>query len=287
MISAAPSDVAPGGRRSTRHQRSWYWYDWANSAYVTTTATVLFAPYLTAVAKAAACPDLADGAVCRTNLDVLGVPVSPGVAGPLHPDPLDHRLRARAGCRRRDRRPVRPAAPALRRLRLGRRGRGLGDVPRDRHQLAARRAAADRRQPVPRLRRWSSTTRCCAGSPGRTSATGCPAAAGRWATSAAACCSRSTWCWSPLHARVGLSEGAAVRVSLLSAGLWWAGFTVIPVLGLRDLPARQPTPADARAGVVRGSLAPAGRDVRRAARATRRRCCSCSPTCSTTTASRP
>ena len=64
MISAAPSDVAPGGRRSTRHQRAWYWYDWANSAYVTTTATVLFSPYLTSVAKAAACPGLADGAVC-------------------------------------------------------------------------------------------------------------------------------------------------------------------------------------------------------------------------------
>ena len=83
MISAAPSDVAPGGRRSTRHQRSWYWYDWANSAYVTTTATVLFAPYLTSVATAAACPDLADGAVCRTNLDVLGIPVSPGSLAPF------------------------------------------------------------------------------------------------------------------------------------------------------------------------------------------------------------
>ena len=38
----------------TREQKSWYWYDWANSAYVTTTATVLFAPYLTSVATAAA-----------------------------------------------------------------------------------------------------------------------------------------------------------------------------------------------------------------------------------------
>ena len=37
-------------------QRAWYVYDWANSAYVTTTATVLFGPYLTVVAKRAACP---------------------------------------------------------------------------------------------------------------------------------------------------------------------------------------------------------------------------------------
>ena len=27
--------------KSTPRQRSWYWYDWANSAYITTTATVL------------------------------------------------------------------------------------------------------------------------------------------------------------------------------------------------------------------------------------------------------
>ncbi len=39
-----------------RYRKSWYWYDWANSAYVTTTATVILGPYLTAVAKKAACP---------------------------------------------------------------------------------------------------------------------------------------------------------------------------------------------------------------------------------------
>ncbi len=62
----------------TREQKSWYWYDWANSAYVTTTATVLFAPYLTSVATAAACPDLVDGQRCAATLSVLGIPVSPG-----------------------------------------------------------------------------------------------------------------------------------------------------------------------------------------------------------------
>lgn len=45
---------------------------------MTTTATVLFAPYLTSVATAAACPDLADGARCAATLSVLGIPVSPG-----------------------------------------------------------------------------------------------------------------------------------------------------------------------------------------------------------------
>ena len=70
--------VAHAARPETREQRSWYWYDWANSAYVTTTATVLIGPYLTAIAKEAACPGIAAGQDCTTNLDVLGIPVSPG-----------------------------------------------------------------------------------------------------------------------------------------------------------------------------------------------------------------
>ena len=80
-MSTAAGPVTPASAPAfveTREHRSWYWYDWANSAYVTTTATVLFAPYLTSVATAAACPDLADGARCAATLSVLGIPVSPG-----------------------------------------------------------------------------------------------------------------------------------------------------------------------------------------------------------------
>lgn len=38
-------------------QRSWYAYDWANSAFYTTVVVTLFGPYLTALAEAAAGPD--------------------------------------------------------------------------------------------------------------------------------------------------------------------------------------------------------------------------------------
>ncbi|HTW14131.1 MAG TPA: MFS transporter [Nocardioides sp.] len=65
----------------TREQRAWYWYDWANSAYVTTIAAVLFAPYLTSVAEEAACGFVTDedkGLKCTTDLSVLGLDVSPG-----------------------------------------------------------------------------------------------------------------------------------------------------------------------------------------------------------------
>ena len=41
------------------------------------------------------------------------------------------------------------------------------------------------------------------------------------------------------HDAFGLSQGLAVRLSLLSAALWWAGFTLIPVLRLRNYPPQQ------------------------------------------------
>lgn len=75
MTTTRPSD------ERVREQRAWYWYDWANSAYVTTIAAVLFAPYLTSVAEEAACGFVTDedkGLKCTTDLSVLGLDVSPG-----------------------------------------------------------------------------------------------------------------------------------------------------------------------------------------------------------------
>src|SRR3712207_7755808 len=46
--------------------------------YTTLVRSVLFGPYLTVVAKRAACPGQPTDAACRTDLSVLGVPVSPG-----------------------------------------------------------------------------------------------------------------------------------------------------------------------------------------------------------------
>lgn len=84
MSALRDSASVPAGpladlRDRRREQRSWYVYDWANSAYVTVTGTVLFGPYLTVVAERAACPDLADGAECTATLPLFGfVPVTPG-----------------------------------------------------------------------------------------------------------------------------------------------------------------------------------------------------------------
>jgi UMF1 family MFS transporter len=49
------ANPGPSGRRS--EQRAWYFYDWANSAYVTTVTTALFAPFIIPVAQRAAVDD--------------------------------------------------------------------------------------------------------------------------------------------------------------------------------------------------------------------------------------
>ncbi|GAA3447178.1 MFS transporter [Planomonospora venezuelensis] len=52
-MTAAPAvEDTPQSRR--REQRGWYWYDWANSAFPTTVLTVFLGPYLTTVAEKAA-----------------------------------------------------------------------------------------------------------------------------------------------------------------------------------------------------------------------------------------
>ena len=77
-VPAGVADLTPARRR--REHRAWYFYDWANSAYVTTVGTVLFAPYLTSVAETAACGRAGTAqAPCQVDLSVLGfLQVSPG-----------------------------------------------------------------------------------------------------------------------------------------------------------------------------------------------------------------
>jgi len=65
---AGIADLASIARR--KEQRAWYFYDWANSAYVTTVTTVLFGPFLIPIAEQAAVDN---------RVSVLGfLPVAPG-----------------------------------------------------------------------------------------------------------------------------------------------------------------------------------------------------------------
>ena len=69
------ADLRPLDRQ--RQQKAWYWYDWANSAFYTTVLTVLFAPYMIEVAgKAAGCSDPDES--CTKTVSVLGLDLAAG-----------------------------------------------------------------------------------------------------------------------------------------------------------------------------------------------------------------
>lgn len=230
--------------KSTPRQRSWYWYDWANSAYITTTATVLIGPYLTHLANnAAGCTDLAEGEVCTVPVQLLGfLPVLPG-ALPSFVSTISTVL------------------SAVLLLFVG--------------------AAADRSAHPHRWLGVTAWTGALAGS-AMFFLTGDNWELGVWLMIIAAFSfgastivydsilvriagpderdkvSSRGWAFGyagggllllinfgviTFNAQLGLDSGMAVRICLLSAGVWWAAFTVIPFLGLRRLPREVPSEA--------------------------------------------
>jgi UMF1 family MFS transporter len=255
--SSATPDDATGTNVATRQreQRAWYWYDWANSAYVTTTATVLFGPYLTVVAKRAACPDLPSDATCSTNLSVLGIPVSPGSLA-LY---------------------TITAATLLSALLLPVVGAVMDRTGRKRTMMAGfawvgALAAASMvfvaganwqlgvlLQMVAALSLGSSLVAYDAilidiSTPDERDGV----SSRGWALGylGGGLLLAANLVLVTTHSALGLSTEATVRISLLSAGIWWAAFTVIPYRGLRDHPVSVPTgvTVQARGSLVRQSF---------------------------------
>lgn len=225
--------------RSTREQRAWYWYDWANSAFYTTTATVLISPYLVSLATNAACPDVASGQCSRPVLLLGLVPVLPGALPSLlatlstlisavvllfvgaaadrsaHP----HRwLGATAW--------LGAAAGSLMFFLMGSNWElgawlmvisliafGASIVVYD--SMLVRIAGPDERDRVS-SRGWA------------------------WGYVGGGLLLALNFALMSFYPALGIDKAMAVRISLLSAGLWWAGFTFIPVLGLRSLPREVP-----------------------------------------------
>jgi len=69
------ADFAPIDRR--KQQNAWNWYDWANSAFYTTVLSVMFAPYMITVAgKAAGCVDADE--TCSKTVEILGLHLAAG-----------------------------------------------------------------------------------------------------------------------------------------------------------------------------------------------------------------
>ncbi|MEU6723776.1 MFS transporter [Nonomuraea wenchangensis] len=80
-VPAPPADLdeSPAARR--REQRGWYFYDWANSAFYTTVISVFLGPYLIPVARSAACAQDFPGVPaerCSADFDAL-IAANPGL----------------------------------------------------------------------------------------------------------------------------------------------------------------------------------------------------------------
>jgi UMF1 family MFS transporter len=244
------ADLRPLGR--AREQRAWYWYDWANSAYVTTIATVLLAPYLISVAEQAACGYVgSDIRSCDAGLQVLGLSIAPG-ALPSYLVTFSTLLSAF----------LLPMVGAI------------ADRTANKKGLLAGLA-------------WSGSSFAallffCTGGNWQIGAVA--------VIGANLCLGASTvvndsilpliseeherdrvssrgWAWGYLggglllvanlglvlgHESLGLDKALAVRISMLSAAAWWAGFTVIPFLRLSNHPVEHPDPV--RGGLVRASF---------------------------------
>jgi UMF1 family MFS transporter len=235
------------------YRRSWYWYDWANSAYVTTTATVLFTPYLTAVAESAACPNLPDGATCENNLSVLGLGISPGSIAPF----------------------TITAATIISALVLIFVGAIADRSPRPIRLLGAFAmvgATAASLMALVRGTNWQlgvvllivanlclgaslvvyDSILCRIASPDdrdKVSSRG-------WALGylGGGLLLAINFGMLAKPSLLGLDKGGAVRLSMLMAGLWWAAFTLIPLIGMWNLRGVERPEVARQAGIVGGSV---------------------------------
>ncbi|MGH3482732.1 MAG: MFS transporter [Nocardioidaceae bacterium] len=225
-----------------REQRAWYFYDWANSAYVTVVATVLFAPYLTAVAERAACgPGVSDDNPCHTDLRVLGLSVSAGslvfyvvtVATIMSAVllPIVGAIADRSGAKKR----LMAGFAWAGSLAAG----GMFFVTGSNWQLGAVLLLIANMCLGASLVVYDAILCEVATPDERDTVSSRGWALGYFAGTLLLSINLAVV---SLHDSLGLSEGMAVRLSLLSAAVWWAAFTWIPYRGLRDRPPVAPVP---------------------------------------------
>jgi UMF1 family MFS transporter len=239
MTVRGVADLGPLTR--AREQRAWSWYDWANSAFYTTVLTVLFGPFMITVAgRAAGCGEDPDD-TCRKTVEVLGLQLA---AGSL-PSYLTSFATIASAL-------VLPVVGAF----VDRSGRKKWNMAGFAWAGAF----------------FASLLFFMHGDHWRVGAVAVVV------SSVLAGCSlvsyyailvdistederdrvsSRAWAFGYLgggllllvnlvmvlaHDAVGLDKELAVRLALLSAALWWAGFTVVPVLRLRDRPPRSAVP---------------------------------------------
>ncbi|MQA06366.1 MAG: MFS transporter [Streptosporangiales bacterium] len=212
-------------KQRRRQQRGWYFYDWANSVFPTTVLTVFLGPYLTSVTRTAAG---ADGLV-----HPLGIPVTAGSFFPY----------------------VVSAATVIQVLVLPITGT-IADRSAHKRELLAALAYAGALCTA--LMFFLAGDRYLLGGIlfllGNTALGASVVVYNSFLNDIATVDERDRvssrgWAFGYLggalllglnlalflgHDRLGIGEGDAVRICLLSAGIWWAAFTVIPLRTLRN-----------------------------------------------------
>lgn len=247
-----PAETTPRDRR--REQRGWYFYDWANSAFYTTAVSVFLGPYLSDIAKTAAD---ADGFVHPLGADIRAKAVYPlavtlsvilqVIVLPLAGALADHtgRKRALLGAF------AYTGAFAT---------MGLYFVSGGRYVLGAALFV------LANLALGASTVVYNAFLPDIAAPDERDAVSSRgWGLGylGGGLLLALNLVLFLLHDDFGVTKAEAVRISLASAGVWWAAFTLIPLRTLRDrrrAPAAEPLPAAVRAGFTQ--LAGTLRDMR-------------------------
>ncbi|BCL19157.1 MFS transporter [Streptomyces tuirus] len=221
-VRTPPADEA-AERRS--EQRGWYVYDWACSVYSTSVLTVFLGPYLTSVAKSAAD---ADGYV-----HPLGIPVRAGsffaysvslsVIVAVLVMPLVGAAADRAGRKK----PLLAAAAYTGATATA----AMFFLDGDRYLLGgALLVVANAAQSVAMML-YNSYLPQIAPPEERDAVSSRGWAFGYAAGSLVLVANLVLYTG---HEGFGLSESAAVRICLASAGLWWGAFAIVPLRRLRD-----------------------------------------------------
>lgn len=232
------ADLTPLNR--AKEQKAWYWYDWANSAYFTTVLSVLFAPYMITVAgRAVGCADPDD--TCSKTVSVLGLHLAAGSL-PFYLTSFATILSAF----------ILPVVGAM----VDRSSRKkwhmagfawagalsaslLFFMKGDNWQLAAVAIVFSSVLAGCSLVSYSAILVDISTEEERDRVSSKGWAFGYLGGGVLLALNLVVYTF---HDTFGLGEELSVRLSLLSAAVWWAAFTVIPVMGLRN---REPT------GVVR------------------------------------
>ena len=228
-MSADQAVVQQQARR--REQRGWYFYDWANSAFSTTVTTVFLGPYLTSIAEEAAKTQQITvlGVVPVTAesyfpfivaLSVLGqvliMPVVGGIADMVRSKKLVLGIAAYLG-----------AFATMALYLLSGTNYQLGGVLFLVANIAFGVAFSINNSFLPEIATPEERD--------RVSSVG-------WATGyvGGGLLLVLNLAFYLQHEAFGVSEANAVRISLLSAGLWWAVFAIIPLRRLRNRPPTAP-----------------------------------------------